>query len=90
MDTLSYSSLRAKLKSALDRAVDDHVVITVKRAKGGDAVLLAKEDYDSLAETAYLLRSPVNAARLLAAVKRPRKQRKSFKSTNALKNAAGL
>ena len=90
MDTLSYSSLRANLKSALDRAVDDHEIITVKRAKGGDAVLLSKEDYNSLAETAYLLRSPANAAQLLEAVKLPKKQRKSFKSVAALKNALGL
>ena len=90
MDTLSYSSLRANLKSALDRAVDDHEIITVKRAKGGDAVLLSKEDYNSLAETAYLLRSPANAARLLAAVKRPRKAAVKFKSVAALKNALGL
>ncbi len=90
MDTLSYSNLRANLKSALDRAVDDHEVITVKRAKGGDAVLLSKDDYSSLAETAYLLRSPANAKRLLEAVKRPKKMRKSFKSVAALKNALGL
>jgi antitoxin YefM len=90
MDTLSYSKLRANLKSALDRAVDDHEVIVVERAKGGDAVLLSREDYDSLAETAYLLRSPANAKRLLEAVKRPKKQRKTFKSVAALKHALGV
>lgn len=90
MDTLSYSSLRANLKSALDRAVDDHEVITVKRSKGGDAVLLSKEDYDSLAETAYLLRSPNNAIRLLEALKRSKKSRKSFASIAAVKHALGL
>lgn len=89
MDTLSYSSLRANLKSALDRAVDDHEVITVKRAKGGDAVLLSKEDYEALAETAYLLRSPNNAARLLKALKRPKKSRKTLNSVAALKDALG-
>lgn len=90
MDTLTYSKLRANLKAALDRAVDDHEVIVVERAKGGDAVLISREDYDSLAETAYLLRSPANAKQLLEAMKRPKKQRKSFKSVAALKNALGL
>ena len=90
MDTLSYSGLRANLKSALDRAVDDHEVITVKRAKGGDAVLLSKEDYDSLNETAYLLRSPANAKRLLEAMKRPKKNLIKFASVAELKNALGL
>ena len=90
MGTLSYTRLRANLKSALDRAVDDHEIIIVERAKGGDAVILSKDDYSSLAETAYLLRSPVNAARLLAATKRPKKQLTKFKSIDALKNAVGL
>jgi antitoxin YefM len=90
METLSYSKLRANLKSALDRAVDDHEVIVVERANGGDAVLLSRDDYNSLAETAYLLRSPANAKRLLAAAARTKKSQKSFKSIDALKNASGL
>jgi antitoxin YefM len=90
MDTITYSKLRANLKSSLDRAVDDHEVITIKRAKGGDAVILTKDDYSSLAETAYLLRSPANAARLLAASKRPKKDAVKFKSVAALKHALGL
>ena len=90
MDTITYSKLRANLKSALDRAVDDHEVIVVERAKGGDAVLISSEDYDSMAETAYLLRSPANAKHLQEAIKRPKKARKSFKSVAALKNALGL
>ena len=90
MDTLSYSELRANLKDAIDRAVNDHEPIVVKRARGGDAVLVSREDFDSLMETAYLLRFPANAKRLLEAVKRPKKQRKTFKSMAALKHAVGL
>jgi antitoxin YefM len=90
VDTLTYSKLRANLKSALDRVVDDHQVIVVERAKGGDAVLVSREDYDSLAETAYLLRSPANAERLLTAVKRAKKSRKSYKTSSELKHAVGL
>jgi antitoxin YefM len=90
MDTYSYSKLRANLKSALDRAMDDHEVITVKRAKGGEAVILSKDDYSSLAETAYLLRSPANAKRLRDAIDRPRDQLVEFESVAALKNAVGL
>ncbi len=93
MDTLSYSELRANLKDAIDRAVNDHEPIVVKRAKGGDAVLLSRDDYDSMMETAYLLRSPANAKRLLAAAKRTNKSYKSgkvYKSVEDLKNASGL
>ncbi len=90
MDTLSYSELRANLKDAIDRAVNDHEPIVVKRARGVDAVLLSKEDYDSLMETAYLLRSPANAKRLLTAAKRTSKSRKSFASVKDVKDAFGL
>jgi antitoxin YefM len=90
MEQLSYSKLRANLKAALDRAVDDHEVIIVERARGGDAVLMSREDFESLNETAYLLRSPANAKRLIAANRRAKSKRKSFASVNALKNAVGL
>ena len=90
MDTLSYSELRANLKDAIDRAVNDHEPIVVKRARGLDAVLLSKDDYDSLIETAYLLRSPANAKRLLTAAKRTGKSRKSFASVKEVKDAFGL
>ena len=90
MDNITPSRLRANLKTILDRAADDHEVIVVERQKGADVVLLSREDYDSLAETAYLLRSPANASRLLKAAKRPRAARKAFKSAKALRDAAGL
>lgn len=35
-------------------------------------VLIAAEEYEGLVETAHLLRSPANAARLLAALERAR------------------
>ena len=90
MDHITYSKLRANLKTALDRAVDDHEVIVVERAKGRDAVLISRADYESLNETAYLLRSPANARRLLAAAKRAKRPGKSFKSVKALRSAVGL
>jgi antitoxin YefM len=39
----------------------------------GNAVILSKEDYDALNETAFLLRNPANAQRLLAAIERVRR-----------------
>ena len=90
MEQITYSKLRANLKSALDRAVDDHVVIVVERARGGDAVLISREDYESLNETAYLLRSPANAKRLIAANRRTKSSRQKFSSLKKLENAVGL
>ncbi len=90
MNTISYSSLRANLKSVLDKVCDDRAPLIVERNRGGDVVLVSRDDYDSLQETAYLLRSPANARRLLAAASRPRRARKAFKSVKALRLAAGL
>jgi antitoxin YefM len=65
---LTYSRLRAELKSVLDEVCDTHEPVYVERRSGGDVVILAREDYEALDETAYLLRSPANARRLLEAV----------------------
>jgi len=72
MPTTSYSNARRNLKSALDQVCRDREPLFITRKKGGDVVVLAAEDYASLEETAYLLRSPANARRLLEAVARDR------------------
>lgn len=68
MDAISYSALRADLAGTMDRVCDDREPIVVTRKNGRSVVMLSLEDYASLAETAYLLRSPENAKRLLGAV----------------------
>jgi antitoxin YefM len=67
------SKLRSNLKRYCERAVSERVPIRVRRRSGDDLVLLSADEYDSLAETAHLLASPRNAARLLAALTRARK-----------------
>lgn len=52
----------------MDRVCDDREAIVVTRKNGRSVVMLSLEDYTSLEETAYLLRSPANAKRLLGAV----------------------
>ena len=46
---------------------------TIQPARRGNAVIMSKDDYDALTETAYLLRNPANAERLLEAVERARR-----------------
>jgi antitoxin YefM len=77
---LTYREFRRNLEAACDQVCDQHAPILVERRRGGDVVLLSKEDYESLQETAYLLRSPENAKRLLAALGRPAEQRQEFAS----------
>jgi antitoxin YefM len=89
-DRVSYSELRRSLKAACDQVCDRHEALLIERRRGGDVVLLAKEDYESLEETAYLLSSPENARRLLEALSRRPQDRKVFTSIDELKDAAGV
>lgn len=67
MSTISYSAAREHFAETMDRVCDDHEPVVVTRQKQRSVVILSLEDYESLTETAYLLRSPANARRLLAA-----------------------
>lgn len=66
----TYTQARANLASLLDKVVDDREVIIIKRRNSRNVALIAEEDLSSLLETAYLLRSPKNAARLISALER--------------------
>jgi antitoxin YefM len=68
MDTVTYSSARANLASTMNRVCNDHEPLIITRGREKSVVMLSLEDYQSLEETSYLLRSPANAQRLLFAV----------------------
>jgi antitoxin YefM len=70
MRAMSYSETRAHFAEVLNRVADDREEVVVTRSGREDVVLVSREDYDSLRETAYLLRNPANARRLLAAIAR--------------------
>lgn len=65
----TYTALRQNLASYLDQAVDDREVIIVRRRGQRDVAILPADELAGFMETAYLLRSPKNAQRLLAAMK---------------------
>ena len=67
MDSISYTEVQATLASTMDRVCHDHEPLIITRNGGQSVVMLSLEDYEALEETAYLLRSPANARRLLAA-----------------------
>ena len=70
MRTMSYSESRAKYAETLNSVTDDREEVVITRAGHEPVVIVSLEDYESLKETAYLLRSPENARRLLASIDR--------------------
>jgi antitoxin YefM len=68
MDAVTYTAARANLASTMDRVCNDHEPLIITRNGEQSVVMLSLEDYKALEETAYLLRSPANAKRLLAAI----------------------
>lgn len=63
-EALTYSDARKNLASLMDRVTDSHDPIIITRRQAKPVVLMSLEEYNAIAETAYLLRSPKNAARL--------------------------
>ncbi|MGW3629660.1 type II toxin-antitoxin system Phd/YefM family antitoxin [Streptomyces sp. NPDC005122] len=68
MKTMTYSESRARYAEVLNSVTDDREEVVITRAGHEPVVIVSLEDYESLKETAYLLRSPANARRLLASI----------------------
>ncbi|MFA6970235.1 MAG: type II toxin-antitoxin system prevent-host-death family antitoxin [Gallionella sp.] len=68
MDAITYTAVRANLASTMSRVCNDHEALIITRNKEQSVVMLSLEDYKALEETAYLLRTPANAHRLLTAI----------------------
>lgn len=70
MKTMSYTESRARYAEVLDSVVDDREEVVITRAGHEPVVIVSLADFESLRETAYLMRSPANARRLLDAMER--------------------
>lgn len=68
MKTLTYSQSRAHYKETLDAVTDDREEVVITRPGKEDVIMVSRSDYESLRETAYLLRNPANARRILGSI----------------------
>jgi antitoxin YefM len=68
MDAITYTTARANLATTMDRVCHDHEALIITRNGEQSVVMLSLEDFKALEETAYLLRTPANAKRLLSAI----------------------
>ena len=69
MNAITYTEARETLAETIRRVCRDHTPVIITRKREDSVVMIAQEDYDALTETAYLLRSPKNARRLLDAIR---------------------
>lgn len=70
MRTMTYSESRAHYAETLSAVVDDREEVVITRAGHEPVVIVSLDEYESLKETAYLLRNPANARRLLGSIER--------------------
>jgi antitoxin YefM len=65
---MTYTQSRANFAETLNAVTDDREEVVITRAGHDDVVIVSLAEYQSLKESAYLLRSPANARRLLASI----------------------
>jgi antitoxin YefM len=68
MAAITYSAARLNLASTMKKVCDNHEPVIITRQKEESVVMLSLEDFRALEETAYLLRVPKNARRLLESI----------------------
>ncbi|GGE94144.1 type II toxin-antitoxin system Phd/YefM family antitoxin [Mycetocola zhadangensis] len=72
MSAITATDARKGLFGIIQRVNEDHTPVEVV-SKHGNAVIMSKEDFDAMTETAHLLRNPANAERLVEAIERARR-----------------
>jgi len=68
MEIVNFSDARSNLKSILDRVCADHTPVVISRQNGEHVVILSESDYNSMAETFYLLGNKKNADRIRSSI----------------------
>ena len=87
---VSYSHAREHLAEIWNEVEDSRDVAVIQRRWHEDMALIPADELASLRETAYLLRSPQNAARLLAALTRGRRGGTRSQDLTELRRELGL
>lgn len=86
----TYTQARANLAKLCNRVSANREVVIIQRRGVEDVALIAADELISLMETAYLLRSPKNAERLLTALTRAQSRIIAPQSVEELRREVGL
>ena len=68
MQTMNFSQTRQNLASTFDKVVENAMPMVVTRQNKESVVIISMKDFRALEETAYLMQSQANAARLNRAI----------------------
>jgi len=90
MSTITYSTARDHLAEVWDKTVSTREPVIVSRRGTESIVMVPLDEWEGLQETAHLLRSPTNAKRLLAALKRLDQGAGEVLPVEALASRSGL
>ena len=86
----TYTEARANFARLCDRVTADRETVIITRRGAADVALIAADELSSLLETAHLLRSPKNAARLLTALNRALRRTEQPQPVAELRGELGL
>lgn len=86
----TYTNAREQLATLLDRVTKDREIIIIQRRGSEDVAMISADELASLTETAYLLRSPQNAERILSALARALKNQGQSQTIDDLRREVDL
>ncbi|NSW54162.1 MAG: type II toxin-antitoxin system prevent-host-death family antitoxin [Anaerolineae bacterium] len=86
----TYTQARDGLAKLMDQVTHNREVVIIQRRGEEEVAMIAAAELESLMETAYLLRSPANAERLLSALGRALKHEGTPQSLDDLRQETGL
>ncbi len=69
MESITYSHTRRHLAEIMNKVAEDRAPVLITRQAGSPVVMMSLQDFNALEETAYLMRSPKNAKRLMESIK---------------------
>ena len=86
----TYTQAREGLARLLDQVTHDREIVLIKRRGEEEVAMIAASELESLLESAYLLRTPANAERLLAALGRALKGEGNIITLDDLRAETGI
>jgi antitoxin YefM len=86
----TYTQARGGLAKLLDQVTQNREVVVIQRRGEEDVAMIAASELEALLETAFLLRSPANAERLLSALGRALKNENHPQSLESLRQEVNL